>query len=228
MNAEGLQQWLGAHGQPVVVDGICGPKTRNAIIAAFTNPCASAVSESEIEALSARLGCTPKQLRAVGMVESGGSAFDRLARPKILFERHLFHRFTGGAYAPAIYSNVNGGGYNEDSWEKLTLAACKDVEAAFSAVSWGKFQVLGAHACGAWPKFLDLGYESALEMAYATVTSEAAHFDMLARYIEKAGLSRALRSLSVDPDQNRAFAAGYNGPKYYQFDYHNKLARAMR
>lgn len=228
MNATELQQWLGAHGQAVLVDGVCGPKTRAAIFAAFCNPCASAIRDAEIAVLADRFDCTPKQLKAVAKVESGGSAFDPSGRPKILFERHLFHRFTFGRYSIAPFSNASGGGYNESSWDKLTAAACKDAEAAFSAVSWGKFQVLGAHASGRYAGFLDLGYGSAVDLAYSTVTSEAAHYELLARYIEAAGLGRALRRLSTNPEDNRAFALGYNGPKYHQFDYHNKLARAMR
>lgn len=223
-----LQQWLGAHGQPVISDGICGPKTRAALIAAFTNPCAAAVSDDELQALAGRLGCSARQLRAVAQVESDGGGFDRQGRPKILFERHLFHRFTQSRFTPSIYSNPTGGGYGSDSWEKLTLAACKDVDAAFASASWGKFQVLGAHA-GKPPYkgFLDLGYPSPLEMAYSAVTSEGAHYEMLVRYIEKAGLKRALCALSATADSNRAFAAGYNGPAYHRFDYHNKLARAL-
>jgi hypothetical protein len=215
-----FQQWLGAHGQPVVVDGICGRLTRQAIVAAFTNPCAAAVTDADIASLATRLGCTVKQLKAVAKVESGGSAFDRFGRPKILFERHKFHSFTGGRFAPAPYSNPKGGGYNEDSWEKLTHAACKDIGAAFASVSWGKFQVMAFH----WDA---LGYPSALEMAYSTVTGEAAHYEMLARYIEKNGLKPALQRLSTDPERNVAFARAYNGPAFRNFNYHSKLAAAM-
>lgn len=220
MTVEELQQWLGAHGQPVAVDGACGPKTRAAIIVAFKNPCAEPVSEADIESLANRLECTPKQLRAVAKVESGGSAFDRFGRPKILFERHLFHRFTGGRFGISPWNNPKGGGYNEDSWMKLTNAACQDAGSAFAAVSWGKFQVLGMH----WDK---LGYPSALEMAYTTVTSEAAHYEMLARYVENFGLKSALQKLSTSPASNVAFAKAYNGPAYERFAYHTKLAQAM-
>lgn len=223
-----LQQWLGAHGQPVLVDGRPGPQTRAAILAVFTNPCAASVSAQDIEALADRLGCTEKQLRAVATVESGGSAYDRNGRPKILFERHLFHRFTFGRHSPASYSQSSGGGYGEDSWEKLALAACKDAEAAFAAVSWGKFQVLGAHAGTPIRNgFLDLGYPSSLELAYSTVTGEAAHYELLCRYIEKAGLKPALSRLSTNATDNRQFAALYNGPGYNRFQYDVKLARAM-
>ena len=221
MTGAELQQWLVDHGQPVTVDGIPGPQTRGAIIAAFTNTCAPSMAEEEIVALAQRLGCSVKQIKAVAQVESGGAAFDGTGRPKILFERHLFHRLTNGAYSVSPFSNPNGGGYSEDSWAKLALAACKSPKAAFSAASWGKFQVLGLH-------WLALGYSSAIDMAYSTVSSEAAHYEMLARYIEANGLKDELRALTSDPDDCRPFAKAYNGPSYERFTYHTKLARAMR
>lgn len=228
MTTTELQQWLNIHGQAVVVDGLPGPETRNAIKAAFANTCAAAVTDADIQVLATRLNCSPKQIRAVSMVESSGGGFDAEGRPKILFERHLFHRFTQGVYTPAPYSQIKGGGYNESSWNKLLLAACLDADAAFAATSWGKFQVLGAHARGDYPKFLNLGYPSPIDMAYSAVTGEAAHYEMLARYIEKTGIRWALKALSTDPETNRPFAKAYNGGGYEQFDYHTKLAKAMR
>lgn len=219
MSPAELQQWITAHGHPLVIDGECGPATRSALIAAFTNPAAPAVTTVEINALAIRLGCSPKQVRAVATVESGRSAF-KDGRPKLLFERHKFHRFTHGQFPMAAWNNPNGGGYGEDSWDKLAHAACQDVGAAFSSASWGRFQVLGQHWQG-------LGYESPLEMAYSTVESEAAHYEMLARYIERFNLKDAIRALSADPNRNRSFASQYNGPKYEVFRYHEKLAEAM-
>ncbi len=215
-----LQEWLNAHGQTVAVDGVCGPLTRAAITAAFTNPCAAAVTDEEIATLAKRLGCTTKQLRAVSKVESGGSAYDQMGRPKILFERHLFYRFTGGRFGLSSFNQPKGGGYNENSWDKLTRAACLDPGAAFAAVSWGKFQVLGLH----WDV---LGYPSALDLAYSTVISEAAHYELLARYIEANGLTLAIGALSTHPADNVAFAKAYNGPGFKKFAYDTKLAQAM-
>lgn len=216
-----LQQWLVAHGQPVTVDGQAGPATRAAIEAAFTNTCAPAVSPADIDGFALRLRCSSRQIRAVAKVESGGGAFDDKGRPKILFERHLFHRYTNGRYSVAAFSNPKGGGYSDCSWKKLTEAACKDAEAAFASVSWGKFQVLGCHWC-------DLGYPSAIDLAYSTVATEAAHYELLARFIEHNGLAGALRALSTNPDDCRAFAKRYNGPGYEDFSYHTKLAKAMQ
>lgn len=220
MNCADLQKWLSEHGQAVIVDGLCGPKTRAAISAAFTNRCAQAIGMDEIGTFAARLGCSVKQLRAVAKVESSGSGFDASGRPKILFERHLFHRYTGGRFSPSIYSNPSGGGYDVDSWQKLELAACRDVDAAFASCSWGKFQVLGAH----WNA---LSYKSPLEMAYSTVTGEAAHYEMLCRYIEVNGLGGALARLSMNHHDNAEFARLYNGPNFAQFKYDQKLAQAM-
>lgn len=216
-----FQHWLNAHGQALLTDGVAGPKTRAAIVDAFTNSCAPFVTEADLTAISSRLGCSLKQIRAVAKVESGGSAFDSKGRPKILFERHLFHRLTGGKFSPAPFSNPVSGGYDESSWDKLARAASLDPEAAFASASWGKFQVLGTH----WRA---LNYPSALELAYSTVTGEAAHYELLARFIEVNGIKHQLRALSMDPNTNRAFAKSYNGPAYERFDYHTKLAAAMR
>lgn len=229
MSPAALQQWLVEKGQSLVVDGQPGPLTRAAIVAAFTNPCAPAATDEGIAAIAQRLGCAIRQLRTVGRVESSGSGFDASGRPKLLFERHLFYRFTKGRFGGASYSNPERGGYDQDSWDKLTRAACLDPEAAFASASWGRFQVLGAHAGGpTYPGMLDLRYSSPLELAYSTVKSEAAHFELLARYVEEAGLKDALKKLSTNPDDCRAFAAGYNGSGYEAQGYHTKLAATMR
>jgi len=221
MNARQLQEWLNAHGQAVIVDGVCGPQTRTAISAAFASDCAPAITEDDISILAARLGCTVKQIKAVAKVESGGRAYDDLGRPKMLFERHKFYQLTGGAHGVTPFSNPKSGGYNEDSWFKLTRAACLDVDAAFASASWGRFQVLGMH----WKS---LKYPSPLEMAYSAVTGEAAHYEMLARYIEHFGLEQAIGQLSTNPKDNELFARLYNGPAFKRFSYDTKLAEAMR
>lgn len=221
MNVADLQAWLNSHGQIVIVDGIAGPQTRSAISAAFANDCAPAMTEDDISILAARLRCSTKQIKAVAKVESSGRSYDDLGRPKMLFERHKFHQLTGGKYSVTPFSNPQGGGYNEDSWVKLTRAACSDVQAAFASASWGRFQVLGLH----WEL---LKYPSALEMAYSSVTGEAAHYEMLARYVEHFELQGAIGQLSTDPRDNELFARLYNGPTFKRFSYDTKLAAAMR
>lgn len=192
-----------------------------ALLAHFTNRDANAVASTDLDRFAQRLGCSAKQIVAVAMVESGGAGFDTAGRPKILFERHLFHRLTQGRWSPASFSQAQGGGYKESSWEKLGAACGHDPDAAFSSASWGKFQVLGMH----WAK---LGYPSPYALAWTTAQSEGDHYELLIRYIETFGLKPAIRQLSANPETCRDFAKLYNGPGYRTFQYHIKLARAMQ
>lgn len=198
-----------------------GEPWREKVLADLTNKQANAVNRADMVSFAERLGCSVKQLEAVASVESAGGGFDRSGRPKILFERHIFHRLTGGKYSTTSFSNPKWGGYSEDSWKKLLDACEKDPDAAFASASWGKFQVMGMH----WKK---LGYISSYAMAWTAAQSEGDHYEMLARYIEVFGLKDELRYLSTNPDDCRAFAKGYNGSGYERNKYHEKLARAMR
>lgn len=216
MNTFELQKAIGTP-----ADGIFGPNSKKALLLAFSNRSAPAVTDSDIKEFAARLNCTEKQIRAVAKVESAGAGFDSAGRPKMLFERHIFHRETSGRWSVTSFSNPSGGGYSENSWEKLQDACAKDPDAAFSACSWGKFQVMGMH----WQK---LGYDSPYQLARSTVDTERAHYELLARYIERFGLVDALRKLSTNPEDCRAFAKAYNGPGYEKFSYHTKLASAMK
>lgn len=221
MTPTDLQRWLNDHGQSVAVDGKIGPASQAAIVAAFTNRNAPAVTDSQIAAFALRLGCTAKQLRAVAKVESGGSAFDNAGRPKILFERHVFHRLTDGQWDGTSFSNSSPGGYDESSWSKLTQAAAKDPDAAFSSASYGKFQVMGAN----WNA---LGYTSSIALAWSTVQSEAASYELLARFIERNGIKAKLAALSTNPAACRPLALAYNGPAAEARNrYAEKLAEAM-
>ena len=220
MTPTDFQSWLNTKGANLVVDGQLGPASRAAIEKVFSNTCADGTDDTDMAKFAQRLGCTVKQLKAVSIVESGGSGYDNKGRPKILFERHLFHRFTNGKYSVTGCSNPTGGGYKEDSWSKLDQACAFSPFKAFEAVSWGKFQVLGMW----WD---ELGYASPIEMAYSCVASEDAHYEMLIRYIEDNHMQDEVRALSADASTNRAFAKGYNGPAYTKFNYHVKLAKAM-
>jgi len=216
MNVTDLQKRIGT-----TPDGKWGPASKQALLDHFTNTNAPAVSASDIEAIATRLGCTVKQVNAVAKVESAGGGFDNSGKPKILFERHWFHRLTGGKWSPMSYSMASAGGYNVSSWVKLAAACEDDPDAAFSSASWGKFQVMGGH----WKA---LGYPSPYALAWTTVQSEADHYELLVRYIEVFGLTGALRALSADPDDCRDFAKRYNGPAYEKNRYHVKLAEAMK
>lgn len=220
MTVTDLQTWLTAHGHPTAADGHFGPASAAALLAAFTNPAAPVATPADIAAVAARLGCSVAQIRAVAAVESSGSGFNSNGRPKMLFERHMFHRATAGRWSPASFSNPVGGGYADSSWDKLIAAAAHDPGAAFASASWGKFQVLGLNWQG-------LGYDSAIDLAWATVTGEAAQYELFARFLERNNLLPAMRAISRDPATNVAFASHYNGPRYAKFRYDHQLAEHM-
>lgn len=215
MNIAELQKAIGA-----VPDGQWGPASRAALLAHFTDTTPMLVSTVEMQAVADMLGCTLKQIAAVASVESRGSGFDRYGRPKILYERHIFHRITGGGFSPASFSQQAYGGYGEDSWAKLALAAGKNPDAAFSACSWGRFQVMGMH-------WRTLGYASAFALAASCIGGEAGHFTLLARFIQANGLTDELRRISSNPADCAPFARAYNGADFKRNNYDTKLARAM-
>lgn len=215
-----FQAWINARGANLTVDGVAGVKTRAAILSVFTNLAAPSITPDELLGFSLDLGVSLKQLNAVAQVESSGGGFTAEGRPKILFERHYFWRLTEGRYGLQPWSQPKSGGYDQDSWSKLCLAACSEPAAAFASCSWGKFQVLGAH----WNA---LGYTSPQSLAYTTVHSEADHYALLVRYIKANKLADAMRRLSTDPADCREFARLYNGPRYRNNVYDDKLAAAM-
>lgn len=216
MNVAELQRTIGT-----APDGIWGPASRAALLARFVNRQAAAITPGQMQAFADRLGVSLRQLAAVASVESSGGGFDKAGRPKILFERHVFHRRTAGRWTPSSFSNPQHGGYNENSWEKLALACGRDPAAAFASASWGKFQIMGFHS--------DLlGFSSSFALALSTTVSEAAHYELLCRFIERSGMVEAMREISIDPRDCRAFARAYNGPAFARNSYDVKLSRAMR
>lgn len=232
MNVKEMQMWLNQHGANIVADGIGGPKTKDAIIKVFTNKAAPAITQEELLTLAKELGdTTDKRIKAVASVESGGAGWFNSGLPKILYERHYFYKLTtpvvkrltgwfigstyGGYTTDANKNNIN------DNWEKLADAACHHPDAAFQSISIGKFQVMGAH-------YKMLGYSHPIEMLWAATQSEYQHYRMLVGYIKGTNLTKAFLSLSTNSDTCRAFAKGYNGPKYELYKYHTKLATAMR
>lgn len=224
MNIAELQKAVGT-----APDGKWGPASKKALLTVFANPRAPAVTAADMAAAAHRLGCSILQLQAVREVEAAGSGFDVAGRPKILWERHRFHRQTGGRFSPSTFSQSAGGGYTYDanrdgvvdSWDRLSDAiATGAVDAAFQSCSWGAFQIMGD-----WWDELD--YASPFELAWSCRGSERAHLDMLVRFIEHNSLQDEIRALTSNPATCRPFAAAYNGPSYRKNRYDEKLAAVM-
>lgn len=161
------------------------------------------------------IGCEVAAIRAVASVESAQSGFLDDGRPVILFERHLFHRYTNGAHSskhPDI-SWRTGGGYKggKREYERLEEAMGLDEEAALKSASWGKFQILGSNHRAA-------GFPTVFEFVEAAKQSEDNHLMAFVNFVKANNLDKALR------DRNWvAFARGYNGPAYANNMYDQKM-----
>lgn len=214
----------------LIIDGVGGPKTREAFLNTFVCKDAVAITQQELNSVAKELGDTDtKRINAVAKTESNGSGWFNSGHPKILFERHLFWKQTKNPKIIRSYSNPTAGGYSldynkngiADSWEKLSYAVCDDPMAALMSISIGKFQVLGKY-------FYECGYKHPIDMLYDASRSEYSQYMLLVNYILKvANLKSAFLKISKNPDDCIAFATGYNGKGFRKFNYHKKIASFM-
>lgn len=239
MNVKELQLWINAKIKseglaitPLVADGIPGPLTRSTFILLFVNKNARAIDETERLLIAKSLGdVNTKRIRAVAQVESAGSGWFDSGLPKILYERHYFHKFVKKtiSWVTGFISNPSSGGYTvdankngiNDNWDKLAAAVCVDPYGALQSVSIGSFQVMGR-----WYK--DCGYKHPIDMLWAARNSEYEHWKMLAGFIKANNLTKAFLAISTNANDNVRFVEAYNGPAWRKNDYANKLAKAMR
>ena len=98
MDVTALQRALAAAGEPIVADGVFGPKSRAATLAVLKGPTAR-LSDAEIKAAALAIGASPAVVGAVYDVESGGRGMDAATGlPIILYEPHIFSRLTNHAF----------------------------------------------------------------------------------------------------------------------------------
>lgn len=224
-----FQTWLNAKGcyPPLVVDGLSGPNTRQAVFSVFRNKMAPAVSSDDIASLAKKYNVTTRQIRSVAKVESANRGWDNDGLLACLYERHYgWKRFQ---IRNSLLSNPAPGGYTvdvdhdgiNDSWEKVVDAALlfKEPNKAFECASWGSFQIMGAWA-------VKLGYGYSCEFVWQLSRSELAHYDAFFRYLETFGLLGALRKVDGNPLNCLELARGYNGKG--QKGYDARIAAAYR
>ena len=167
------------------------------------------------------LGVDRETILAITEVETAGCGFLADRRPQILFERHIFHRLTGGrfdAVCPEISAPAPGG-YGRcgaHQYRRLGSAMQLDCEAALRSTSWGMGQTMGFNA-------QLVGYRSAAEMVEAFAAGEEAQLIAVARFCKKRGLNDELRSRDWT-----AFAHAYNGRNFTANNYDGKLCAAYR
>lgn len=182
----------------------------------------------EIEKAAREFGLEPKALLAIAEVESAGQVFakvDGRNEPLIRFEGHYFDRRLSGAAqekarAAGIASPTAGAVANPRSqvarWQLIEQAAEIDRAAAYESTSWGLGQVMGAH----WQW---LGFDTVDGLVEEARSGAAGQARLMARYIDKSGLTTALNAHDWE-----AVGHGYNGPGFAKNGYHLKLAEAYR
>lgn len=163
------------------------------------------------------IGCDVAAVKAVAEVESRGAGFLADGRPKILFERHKFRKYTRGQFNET-HPSISGppGGYQGGAAEygRLKQAIALDREAALLSASWGRFQIMGFNheICG---------YPDVEDFVRAMVESEDRHLQAFIAFVEGNHLDRHLRNLDW-----AKFAKGYNGPDFRKNQYDAKMAAA--
>lgn len=220
----------------LVVDGVIGEKTWLVLFdkaQAYLNQVVinRFLSEQDLINAANRLGIEVAAIKAVNEVESRGRGFLN-DFPVILFERHVFwKRLEVQGLSPQLLSKNNEdilstkpGGYKGGmaEVERLNRAKIIHAEAALESASWGAFQVMGYH----WK---NLGYSSIHEFVSRMMQNESEHLAACSRFLQLNRLDKTLRlngKSSLDLDDFRVFARGYNGPSYEENNYHTKMYKA--
>lgn len=174
--------------------------------------------DRDYERAARALHCTVAAVRAVAQVESAGGGFLADRRPKILFERHIFHGRTDGRYS-AAHSDVSWpqrGGYlgGAREYDRLQKAILLDRKAALESASWGKFQVMGFN-------YAACDHPEVESFVRAMVSGEPAQLAAFVAFIKTKKLDDEL----IRRDW-AGFARGYNGSAYAENGYDRKMADA--
>lgn len=138
------------------------------------------IRKASFDAAVADLGVDEAALWALVAVETRGFGFLPDRRPQILFERHIFHKRTGGIFTIAHpdISNPTPGGYagGAAEYDRLSRAMELHEVAALESASWGLGQVMGFNAQKA-------GFSNVEAMVSAMIASETAHLQAVAQFI---------------------------------------------
>jgi hypothetical protein len=202
------------------VDGIWGPKTRQAVWTAMTDGPDTRLTKPDLVKSADRLGLSYAHVKAVVDVESAGAGFYK-GRATILFEPHRFSRATKRKFDktnPAVsYADWDPKRYprtQDDRWGQLLEAVSLNVDAGFASASYGMFQILGENykACG---------FPTPFDFAEAHAKDEQMQLMAFERFITTQKLVARLKAKDW-----AGFAAIYNGTAYRKNQYDVKLAAA--
>ena len=174
--------------------------------------------EQDIHDVAAQMRVEPAVLWAYLRVEAVGTGFLNDGRPDILFERHIFHRLTGGKFdRDSDISNPQPGGYGPpgvNQYTRMEKAAALDCVSALSATSWGLTQILGTD-------YAITGFPDVASYVQAQTISEGNQLQAFGKWAEANGLLPALQAKDWT-----GFARKYDGEHYATARYDIKLRAA--
>jgi hypothetical protein len=176
-----------------------------------------ALSQTGMDAVAGTLGVGAAELWTVMTVETSGCGFLPDRRPPILFERHIFHRLTGGRFDDGDISDPSPGGYGPlgaAQYLRLSRAIALDRDAALQSASWGLGQIMGQNCAMA-------GFTDVSLMVAAMTVSEDAQLTAMGSFLRASKLDKLLQGHDWT-----GFAKGYNGPSFTKNQYDQKLAAA--
>lgn len=183
---------------------------------------ANRIDDIDIPRIAETIGVGEDEIHAFMEVESAGSGFDSLKRPKMLFEPHVFYRILGPGRKRDLalvkglaYPKWGMRPYPSNSYPRLADAIEIDETAALKSASWGLGQILGEnHSI--------VGYKTPQAMVKAFMEDEENHLAAMVQFLISRGIDDDLRN------HNWANVARvYNGPSYAVHGYHLRLAKAF-
>lgn len=215
------QRLIGAGYTSVVADGDYGEETRKALMALLESGPDTPIMPSDVLRAASLVGATPAHIRTVRDVEAAGAGFaDGL--PKILFEGHIFSKLTNNRFDrsnPRVsYPKWDKTKYprtQQGRYDQLLEAVGLDPASAFSAASYGAFQILGQN-------FRICGFMTPFDFVLAMSQTEGSQLFAFVNFVKGNRLDDALRN-----GRWAEFARGYNGSAYKANQYDVKLAQAF-
>ncbi|WP_238322143.1 N-acetylmuramidase family protein [Vibrio mexicanus] len=179
------------------------------------------MKEEDFEQAAEALECEVAAVKAVSEVESAGSGFFSSGEPAILFEAHIFSKYSDRRFDeshPDISSkkwdrSLYAGG--EKEYGRLQKAMGLDREAALKSASYGRYQIMGFNHETA-------GYDDVETFVRDMFLAESNHLKAFVGFIKSnSRMHEAIKALDW-----ATFAKHYNGPAYAENHYDEKLQSA--
>lgn len=181
---------------------------------------AAAITNDDMAALAIELGCHPAALEAIAEVESAGFGWFDDGRIKILPEPHKFYSALPDSKRAAAlkaglafktYAQTKASGHYKKMTNKpgprydfLARMIEFDADAAYEAMSVGKFQIMGLNA-------ETCGFPSAKAMFDAFVDSEVNQLRAFGAFLVENGLRPALKAENFAQIETTYNGGGLNG-----------------